>query len=158
MIKQIKYLFAIVFITFIAASCDALLGEEVARIPVDVISSDSVLVQKETTLDLKAGDEITFWSDVEISYDGFIEIWWQVSVIKDDMPYENIAFDPLDKDITINGTETEFNGKVETSYTGRNYKMTIGDDGSYTFKSSLHGSNPLPTIGKAHLVIRRSEE
>lgn len=141
--------------TFLPA-CDAIMGKEVARLPINAISAPGRDQPRETTVPLRKGDKVSVWSEMDMSYQGQVQLQFQVAVLRDGQPFEQLAFDPRDKNISLKEVKTQVNGAVNWSFTGRNAVLTAPADGAYTFRGRLlaqpaHG----PDIRKAELVLRR---
>ncbi len=145
----------ITLIPILAISCGKILGEEVARIEVNGVSSQQEIAEAETTVRLYEGDEIGFWSDMSLEYRDGDEFWWEVEILLEGEPHSNLKIDPLDKDLTVNSTETNFNGEITTAYSGRNLMMTIGETGEYRVRSRLFTTSETAVVKKAALVVKK---
>lgn len=151
-----KKLFAIFLLALVVIACDAITGTEVARLPVNALTTEDTTFVKEVTLDLKRGDEIVFWSDMDIAYEGDVALRFRVQLSKDSVVTGNLEIDPTDKNVTLGETKVSVNNKTTWSFTGRNAKVLIDDNGRYTFKTYLEASdNPTLKIIKAELVIKK---
>ena len=140
----------------VLSGCSALTGEEVARFPINEASSENNLIAKEATLDLKKGDEIVFWSEMDIEYEGNVEFQFRVQITKDGQAYGGLEIDPLEKNVTLSEMKTTIANKTNWSFTGRNTKIEIEQDGRYGFKAALMTSeNPTLKIEKAELIIKK---
>lgn len=127
-----------------------------ARLPVNALTTEDTTFVKEVTLDLKRGDEIVFWSDMDIAYEGDVALRFRVQLSKDSVVTGNLEIDPTDKNVTLGETKVSVNNKTTWSFTGRNAKVLIDDNGRYTFKTYLEASdNPTLKIIKAELVIKK---
>ena len=74
--------FAIMFISGLTFACNAITGEEVARLPVNFVSSEDSTLIKEVSLDLKKDDAIVFWSDMDVEYKGDVGLRFRIQVLK----------------------------------------------------------------------------
>ncbi|MBR9918594.1 hypothetical protein GYB29_13180 [bacterium] len=137
-------------------ACSALTGEEVARLPVNKLTiDDSNYRMEKTTLDLKAGDELAIWSDMDIEYTGEVALRFRLEILKDGEKFGGIEIDPTDKDVTLGETKVAINDKTSWSFSGRNSVLTIEEDGEYLFKAILiSAGNPSLKIEKAELVLK----
>lgn len=145
------FLLAVVFF-----SCDALTGEEVARLPVNFVSSEDSTVIKEVTLDLKKNDEIVFWSEMDIEYEGDVEMRFRVQALNDTTKLGGLEIDPTVKNVTLGEVKLSLGGKTSWRFTGRNTNIVIDHDGKYIFKAIFVASdNPTLKINKAELVIKK---
>jgi hypothetical protein len=151
--KLLLLLIPFLFIT----SCDSFTGEEIARLPINKVStSEENIFEKETTLNLKKDEEITFWSEMDIEYSGEEFFQFRFRVYKNDEPFAVLEFDPTEKNITIGEIKSTIGGKTKWSFTGKNTKLKITDDGKYTFKGILKATkNPSIIINKAIVIIKR---
>ena len=144
-------------LTLLSYSCSALLGEEVARLPINQVSTDDDnLIIMETTLSLKQGEEIAFWSDIDIAYEGPVALRFRIEILIDGQSIDTFEIDPTDKNITMGEVKTTVMDKTNWSFTGKNYDILIEESGEYTFKAFLVASeNPSLVIDKAELVIKK---
>jgi len=137
--------------------CDALTGEEVARLSINQISSDdNNLILKETSLNLKKDEEIAIWSDMDIEYEGDVELRFRIEILKNGENFGELEIDPTDKNITIGEVKTSLMGKTDWSFSGKNSEIKIEEDGNYTFKGILVASeNPTLKVTKAEIVLKK---
>lgn len=136
--------------------CSAITGEEVARLPINEISTENNLVVKEVSLDLKKDEEIAFWSDIDMEYEGDASLRFRVEVLKNGEDFGGFEIDPTDKSMTLGEVRTTIMDKTDWSFSGKNSEVKIEEDGKYTFKAILVSSdNPSLKIEKAELVIKK---
>ena len=136
--------------------CDALLGKEVARLPINEVSTAGHEVVREATVPLRKNDKIALWSDMALAYEGSAPVLFQVQVTKDGTPFKQLQIDPTVKNVTLNEVKTDVNGSVNWRFTGKNAELLIPDAGSYTFRARLVGAaNPTLRVTKAELVIKK---
>lgn len=137
-------------------SCEAITGEELARLAIDTLSTPDHFVMREATLILKKGDAVALWSHLDMAYDGQADLTMRVRVVKNDADLQLFELDPTEKSVTVGETKTEFNGHTEWSFTGKNAEYTVPEDGAYTFKAILTAEeNPSLVIRKAELVLKQ---
>lgn len=137
-------------------ACDAIMGKEVARLPINAISTPGQDAPREVTVELKKGDEVAVWSEMDMSYQGEVQLQFQVQVLRDGQPFEQLAFDPREKNLSIKEVKTNMNGDVSWSFAGRNRSLQIPETGRYTFRGRLLAQPAQgPEIRKAELVLRR---
>lgn len=148
-------MFATIFLWSLTG-CKSLIGTEVARLPINQVSlSEESLILKEASLDLKKDEEIVFWSEMDFEYEGNVQLLFKVAIFKDGMDYGGLDIDPTKMNVTLKELKKSIMGKTEWSYTGKNTKITIKEDGNYTFKGILIASeNPSLVINKAELVLK----
>ena len=156
--KNILTLSALALSISMLSGCGALTEKEIARLPVNEVSTDEDhLMMQETTLYLKKGEQVGVWSEIDIEYEGNIGLRFRLDIYKGDEPIaEGMEIDPMEKNITLGETKISVNGKVDWSFTGRNTSLTFDEDGEYTFKAILVASNnPTLKINQAELVLKQ---
>ena len=129
-------------------------GEEIARLPINQISSEGNIHEESVTLDLMTGDEIGVWSEMDMAYDGDANVFFYIKIFNNDEEIQELSIDPRDKSISANEVKTEFNGKVKWKFTGKNTTYTVPADGSYTFDAIFTASNNVK-IEKAELILKK---
>lgn len=133
-----------------------LTGEEIARLDINKLSTNNNFIVKEATLDLKKGDEIAFWSDMDMAYKGDVNLRFRLKIFKNNNEISQIDIDPTNKNITIGEVKTVLMGKTNWSFTGKNHELKIEEDATYNFKAVLISSkHPSLKITKAELVIKK---
>ena len=138
------------------AGCDGLLGKEVARLPINEVSTSGHEVMKEATLQLQKDDKIALWSDMDLAYEGDAPVRFQVRVTKDGVPFKELELDPTEKNVAIGEVKMDVNGSVNWSFSGKNAELVVPDAGSYTFKAVLvAAANPTLRVTKAELVLKK---
>ena len=138
------------------AGCDSLLGKEVARLPINEVSTSGHEVVKEATVQLQKDDKIALWSDMDLAYEGDSPVRFQVQVTKDGAPFKELQIDPTEKNVTIGEVKTDINGSVNWRFSGKNGELVIPDAGNYTFKAMLVATaNPTLHVTKAELVLKK---
>lgn len=155
--KRLLLLITVSLSLYLLPGCNALTGEEVARISINQVSTDDDnLVVKETSLDLKKDDKIAIWSDMDIEYEGYITLRFRIEILEDGEKYSELEINPMDKNITVGETKTTLMGKTNWSFSGKNTNIKIEEDGIYTFKGILVSSeNPSLKVNKAELVFKK---
>lgn len=138
-------------------ACNALFGEEVARLPVNVVSTDGNQVVKEASLQLQKAEEVAMWSDMDLAYEGQQPLRFQVVVTKDGAPFKQLEINPTVKNLTVGEVRTKMNGKITWRFTGKNAELKVPANGTYLFKARLVAatSNPTLKITKAELVLKK---
>ncbi|MCB2410076.1 DUF4198 domain-containing protein [Hymenobacter lucidus] len=150
-----KFLAALLLAVPLSA-CGSLFGKEVARLSINTISTPEREVMKEAALPLQQGEELALWSDMDMAYEGEAPVRFQVQVLQDGQPYQQLELDPTEKNMTVGEVKTDMNGKVTWSFTGKNGNLTIPKTGTYTFKARLvAAANPTLKIKKAELVLKK---
>jgi hypothetical protein len=137
-------------------ACDALIGKEIARLPLNALSTPGQEVAKEASVQLPKGAEVALWSDMDLSYEGEVGLQMQVQVLQDGRPFRQLAFDPREKNLSIKEARTSVNDKVSWSFSGKNATLLVPAAGRYTFRARLVAEpGAAPQIRKAELVLRR---
>lgn len=143
-------------LSLVLAGCDAMLGKEVGRLPINQLSSEGNLVIKETTLDLKKDDEVAIWSDMDIEYEGDVALRFKVEMLKNGEKMGGFEIDPTEKNITTGEIKTTVMDKTSWSFSGKNSEIKIEEDAEYTFKGILVASdNPSLKVTKAEVFFRK---
>lgn len=138
------------------SACDALLGKEVARLPVNAVSTAGHEVEKEASLPLKKDDEIALWSEMDVAYEGEAPMRFQVRVTKNGVPVNQLEFDPTAKNVTVGEVKTDLNGRVDWRFSGKNAEFKVPETGTYTFTARLvAAANPSLKIAKAEVVLKK---
>jgi hypothetical protein len=136
--------------------CTAMVGEEIGRLKINELSPENQLVIKEVALDLKKGDEIGIWSDIDIEYEDDIILRFRIGVDKDGEEHGRFEIDPTEKSITTGELKRTIMRKTNWKFMGKNSKIKIEEDGKYTFKGLLVASdNPSLKITKAEIVLKK---
>ena len=151
-----KSLLKFMALSLILTGCDALTGKEVGRLQINQLSTEENPVIKETTLDLKKGDEIGVWSEMDLEYEGHVAMRFRVEIWKDEKQIGGLEVDPTEKTITLGELKTTVMGKTDWSFTGKNSVIKIDDDGKYTFKGILVASeNSSLKVTKAEVFFKK---
>ena len=82
-------------------ACGALQEKEIARLEVNGISTENHIKMREVTLDLQKGDEVSFWSEMDMSYQGHPTLIFRILIFKDGIDYGSLDLDPREKTITF---------------------------------------------------------
>ena len=144
------------FLLCMSPACNLITGEEIARIPVNRVSTEDNYVIEEASVELKKDDQIAIWSEMDMEYEGEIELRFRIEVLKDGEEFGGMEVDPTDKNITIGEVRTEIMAKTTWEFSGKNSEITIEEDGNYTFKVLLASSeNPSLNIKKAEIVLKK---
>ena len=155
LLRQTKFN-VVIFSLILISSCNTFTGEEIARLPINQVSTVNHEVTREITIDLKKDDEIIFWSDMDMEFEGQVSLRFRVKILKGDKEYTSLEIDPTDKNITLGEIKTSVMDKHKWRFRGRNTKIKVKEDGTYTFISQLIAEdNPTLKINKAELVIKK---
>ncbi|MDU0370212.1 hypothetical protein ACFPAF_07410 [Hymenobacter endophyticus] len=155
-IRTSRLLLATLLLTAPLGACDALLGKEIARLPVNQISTPQQEVAKEATVKLQKNDKVAIWSEMDMEYQGEAPLRFQVVVLKNGRPFHQLELDPTQKNVSMNEVKTDVNGSISWSFSGKNTELTIQENADYTFKARLIAApNPTLQLRKAELVLKK---
>lgn len=154
---MLKKLFIIIALHLFLANCSALTGEEIARLEINKVSTGKDnMFNDRTILELKKDDDIMFWSDMDIAYEGATELRFKVGIFKDGALIKKMEIDPTKKNITLGEAKTEVMGKTNWSFLGKNTELKIEEDGKYGISAILTATNNSNLkVTKAELVIKK---
>lgn len=152
-----KVAWSVLVITGLTFSgCEAITGKELARLAVNVVSTEGNIRSQETTLDLKAKDEVAIWSHMDMEYDGNVQLRFQIQVLKDSVAIALIEVDPTEKSMTVGEVQTQFGGHMNWSFTGKNKVVTVDEDGRYTFRAILVASDTVGLkLNAAEVILKQ---
>jgi hypothetical protein len=123
---------ALAFIMILAAglpSCKQFAGEEIARLPIDKVSGYQ-LNYKEAAVELKKGDKISVWTELDVAYNGSPGMEFQLLIVSD--------------------------GDTKWSFTGKLGSFTIDRDAKFTFYGILLAKDTAAiTLKKADLILKK---
>ncbi len=152
--KKLKY--TALALAFLLIGCNALTGEEIGRLKINKVSSSENFIVDEVSLDLKKGDEIALWSDMDIAYDGDVNLRFRIKMYKNGKKDSELEVDPTHKNITIGEVKTKLGNTTKWSFMGKNSELKIKEDGNYTIKSILVASkNSSLKVNRAELVLKK---
>ena len=115
-----RKLLKLLALSLLLTGCDALTGKEVGRLQINQLSTEGNLAIKETTLDLKKGEEIAIWSDMDIQYEGDVDLRFRIEILKNGERIDGYEIDPTKKNITLGEVKTSIMGKTDWSFSGKN--------------------------------------
>lgn len=138
------------------SACDSLFGKEIARLPINTLSTPGNDAFREVSLPLKKDDAISIWSDMDLSYQGEAPVRFQLLILKNGAAFQQTELDPTDKNVSVSEVKTTINGKTDWSFSGKNGEVKIPENATYTFKARLVAAeNPTLKIIKAELVLKK---
>ena len=136
-------------------ACDAITGKEVARLELNRISNKELVI-KETRLNLRKGEDVAFWTEVDMEFENDLALAYFIEVWKDSTLQGSFQLDALETNPTLMEMKTTFNGKTSWSYTGKMDFLRIEDDGDYAIKAIIKSSdNPTLLLHKADLILKK---
>lgn len=155
--KAIRFVFLLICAAGLCWSCDAMMGEEVARLRIGKVSRENNLMIADTTLQLQAGDGFAIWAEMDIAYQGHVDFEYRMQVLKDGEEYGGFQFDPTaDANLTVGETKVEVQGKTNWSFRKKSSSFKVDEAGSYTFQALMVATeNESLEVNKADLVLRK---
>ena len=153
MIRILIYLLCLV--TFALTGCT---GEEVGRIPVNAVSTDSLntVIKESAPISLKKGDKLYAWAVMDMEYEGELQLQFSIEMIRDGNSLGVVEMNPMENDVKMNAVETAFGNKTTASYSGRMNYINIPEGGNYVFRALLSSNdNPTLKLNKAELVFKK---
>lgn len=134
------------------------MGEEVGRIPVNAVTTDTLnyIIKESAPMLLKKGEKLYVWADMDMEYEGELELQFDIELLKDGESLGLVKANPMENDMKMNSVETTLGTKTTSSYMGRMQYIEIPEDGNYVFKALLSSNgNPTLKLNKAELVFTR---
>jgi hypothetical protein len=136
-------------------SCDSLMGKEVGRNTFVTVSAPEKLNYQRLKLKLAKGEKIQFWADMDIAYDGPLELEFFVQLPKA-LGIPSQRLDPLHTSLTVGEVKTVVGEHTTRSFSGRMGSFEAPAAGEYDFGTLLLSSdNPTLQIKKADLVFKK---
>ena len=136
-------------------SCDALTGKEVGRNTFTAVATPEKMIYQRTKLQLTKGDKIQFWADMDIAYDGPLELEFFVQLPKG-LALSSQRLDPLHTSLTVGEVKTVVNAHTTRSFMGRMGSFEAPVTGEYDFGTLLLSSaNSTLQLKKADLVFKK---
>ncbi len=153
--KTLKHLF-IISLTVIAVACAALSSKEIGRLSFTRPLDDVKPEWKKMELSLKQGEILRFWADMDLEYDGSVDMIYSIRLVKGTDTLVVPDLNPFEKKITVGEVKTTVMGKTKWRFSGQMHTIDIKEDGTYTvmarFSSSMNNSLKLR---KADLVFKK---
>ncbi len=152
----IKKIFVFSILPLLLFSCNFFTGDEVGRLKINQLSTEDNLIISETSIDFEKGDQVKIWTDMDLEYDGNIELRHFLEIYLEDEKIKEIEIDPFDKNVTIKESKMSINGNTKWSFSGKSQEITFDKNGKYTFKAFLMaGINDDIIIKQADLVFKQ---
>jgi len=149
-----KIFLLIILLSFVNG-CGAFHEKEIGRLSLTQTSSNE-LHMKQINLNLKKGDEISFWTKIDIEFEENIRLIYSIEVWKDDKKLGGLELDALKTNPTMMEVRTNFGNKTSWSFTGKMNFISIYEDGDYIFKVALYQSdNSTLKINKANIIFKK---
>lgn len=150
-----KTLLFTLFSAILLSACGNEFGDEVARLPIKELSNEELKFQ-EVSLELKKGDELSFWTDLDIEFDVELELGYGVEIYRGETMLDVLQLDVFAVNPILNETTVTIGKNTKRSYMGKMESLLIEEDDTYVFKAVLISSEfPPLNIAKADLVIKQ---
>lgn len=150
-----KALLFTLFSAILLSACGNEFGDEVARLPIKELSNEELKFQ-EVSLELKKGDELSFWTDLDIEFDVELELGYGVEIYRGETMLDVLQLDAFAVNPILNETTVTIGKNTKQSYMGKMESLLIEEDDTYVFKAVLISSEfPPLNIAKADLVIKQ---
>ena len=152
--KKTFYLLLLV-VSIITNGC-GFTADEIGRVSIDQLSTEGNIQSKSITLDLKNGDKLSYWADMNIEFEGELALEFQVRLTFNEKQLGARSFNPFDRDITMGEVKSTLLNKTTWRFSGRMKHFTIPEDGKYTFEVILlSNGNETFKMNKADLVFKK---
>lgn len=141
----------------VLSSCSAMMGEELARLPVNKVTlTEEELFMEEATIKLKKGDEIAFWSEIDLESEGDLALEFRVQVWNNNEQIELLNVYPFKGNLTMNESKVQLGDQLNWSFSKKNKTWKCPETGEYKFSAILvSNGNEKMKLNKAELVIRK---
>lgn len=138
------------------SACNILFGEEIARLEIKELSVEGTYHEDSTTVQLKEGDEITIWTDVDLEYEGEVDYLFKAYIESPGKKKTYFTIYPEERSTTVGEVTTSFNNHTSTKYQGKAETVVITEGGTYTLRGYFITDSPdVLTVNKSDLVIKK---
>lgn len=140
---------------FTLYGCAGIGGEEIARMDFENLSNVE-LHTKEATINLKKGEKISFWSEIDLEFENQLMLVYTIEIWNDTTKLGGLQFDALETNPTFKEIRTSLGNKTTWSFTGKMDFWEVLEDGNYTFIAALASSdNPSLQLNKSTLILKK---
>lgn len=158
--QQVSYMrllyFPFVLMAFVFHSCEVVTGETVGRLQVDTVSTEDHLISRSAMVDLRKGDELGLWAQMDLSYDVEPRLYFQVQLLLDTVLVHEVLASPFAAHSFVRVKETNVDGRLYRSFMARCGGLDITADGTYRINTRLVCLSDLPIdVRKATLILRK---
>ena len=146
----------LLFLILVLSACGSDEDRTLATLEITEASVDELHVA-EATLDLKKGDVIEFWNemDVESAQGDSLNLIYTLVQFIDGEKIGGTKLDALSTNPTYNEVKTQVNDQLKLSFYGKMTFMKIEQDGKYRFQVVLNTSDEDVKINKADFIIAK---
>ncbi len=143
-------------VVIILAACSALSSKEIGRISFTKPLDDLKPEWKKIELSLKQGEILRFWTDMDLEYDGAVDMAYSIKLVKGTDTLVVTDLNPFEKNITMGEVKTTVMGKTKWSFSGQMHTLDIKEGGTYTLMAAFSSSlNTSLKLNKADLVLKK---
>lgn len=145
------------FFLFIAgvillSSCGDMMAREILRVK---MSHPGDLVPKYSFVQMKKGDKIAIWSDMDFNYIGVLKMTVILELYLQDTLHETIELSPLERNMVLDEVKEKQGSRTNWKFLSKNKEVTIKEDGNYKCIAYLKTSNGSFNENKAEIVLKR---
>ena len=136
-------------------SCRYFVGDEVLRITVEEITYESLNHPAEGIRTFEKGDELHFWTDMDVEYTGNVGLTCMVRILLNGEMDEEIILNPFEGDLTLDNDKAQAADHIRWDREARQLIMNVQETGEYHFiVFLLASSNPTLKVHEFDFVVR----
>lgn len=128
-------------------------GSEIGKIPIKEIGPVS-----STQIKIIGDKKITFWTQLDIKYDGNVGMNYFISFLKNGTMVSQAICNPFNVNIKIKSLITNLNDHHTKHYLGKmSCETSLPESGEYTVNTQLMllPDSPSPTLTQADLILKQ---
>lgn len=126
----------------------------IATIEFEKVSHD-VPNPEEVTLDLKKGQKLEFWTELDISYKGYLDLTYVIELWQQETFIGGFELNALQTSPTLDSKKISNGDNTNWSFKGKMDFLEVEKSGNYTFKAILYSSDPNLDFRRAKLIFKR---
>ncbi len=151
-----KIIYLSIIITLPLLSGCGFTAKEIGRISIDDLSTKENIQPKSIELNLNDGDNLSYWTEMNIEFEGELALEFQVQLSLDGKTLGIKSFDPFDRDITMGEFKSTVLNKTKWKFSGRMKEFNISQNGNYKFEVILiSNGNESLKLNKAEFVFKK---
>lgn len=153
--RKVFYILVAVATTTLLA-CAALKAKEIARISIEQLSTSDQKLWKQTSVDLKKGDILRFWTEMDMEFEDDLKLEYQVQYIKNSDTLGYITLNPFERKVSVGESKASLMNKTTWSFGGQMDILEITENAKYTFRVILvSNGNETLKLNKADFVLKK---
>jgi len=154
LIKEImRFGYIFIVLTLFISGCGLSIGKEIGRVSV---LNENGQADGDLSFHFEAGDEISFWTDDEMTFEDGVGVNIHVEILKDGTSYKSIDFDPRNTKGCISDEKKKRKGITNWECHCENESLAIEESGDYKFKVNYTSINDSTLhIKKLDFIIRK---